>query len=125
MPTFTRSRSAARPYVLAAMMTSLLAAAAAAPVTAQVSATGDYLRRMDGNADGRVSLVEYQDWMGYAFARMDLDGDGQLVASELPGGRGRTVSLATHRSALAAAFARQDANGDGSLSAIELAAPPR
>lgn len=110
---------------LPAVVASLLAIAAADQASAQVHGTADYLQRMDGDADGRVSLVEYQDWMGYAFARMDVDGDGLLVASELPGGRGRPVSLAQHRASLAMAFARQDANGDGSLSAGELAAPPR
>lgn len=92
---------------------------------AQVTATGDYLARMDVDRDGRVALTEYQAWMGYAFERMDADHDGVLVPGELPGGRGRTVVLAEHREALAAAFHRQDANGDGFLDAAELAAPPR
>jgi Ca2+-binding EF-hand superfamily protein len=80
---------------------------------------------MDGDRDSRVSLSEYQAWMGYAFERMDANGDGVLSAEELPGGRGRTVSLAEHREALAAMFQRQDANHDGFLSSQELAAPPR
>lgn len=93
--------------------------------TAQVQATADYLLRMDTDRDGRVSLAEYQDWMGYAFTRMDRDGDGVLRADELPGGRGKPVSVATHRQALAETFARQDRNRDGALDARELAAPPR
>ena len=36
-------------------------------VRAQVTATGDYLARMDSDRDGRVSLAEYQAWMSYAF----------------------------------------------------------
>lgn len=91
----------------------------------QVRASSDYLQRMDGDRDGRVSLAEYQGWMGYAFERMDRNGDGVLSADELPGGRGKPVSLASHRESLAAAFRRQDANRDGSLDARELAAPPR
>ena len=87
-------------------------------------ASSDYLRRMDGSGDGRVSLVEYQAWLGYAFERMDRNGDDVLSAAELPGGRGAPVSLAAHREALAAAFRRQDANRDGMLDARELAAPP-
>ena len=82
-------------------------------------------RQIDADGSGDVSLAEYQQWMGYAFERMDGDGDGILAAHELPGGRGRPVSLADHRVALAAAFGRQDANGDGVLDAPELAAPPR
>jgi hypothetical protein len=93
--------------------------------SAQVAATGDYLARMDRDVDGRVSLIEYQDWMGYAFERMDIDRDGILGTGELPGGRGRPVSLADHRESLAAAFRRQDRDHDGFLSAVELAAPPQ
>lgn len=93
--------------------------------SAQVTGTADYLARMDVDRDGRVAMTEYQAWMGYAFERMDADGDGVLSAAELPGGRGRPLSLADHRETLAAAFRRQDANGDGFLDANELAAPPR
>ncbi len=93
--------------------------------TAQVTATSEYLTRMDTDGDGRVSLVEYQDWMSYAFEAMDVDHDGVLSAAELPGGRGKPVTRSVHRARLAAAFGRQDRNGDGYLSARELAAPPR
>lgn len=91
---------------------------------AQVRATSDYLKRMDTGGDGRVSLAEYQAWMGYAFARMDRNGDTMLSPDELPGRRGTPVTLAQHRKVLAAAFHRQDRNGDGALDARELAAPP-
>ena len=104
---------------------SLLALALSFSAAAQLRGSGDYLQRMDTDNDGRVSLTEYQAWMGYAFARMDRDRDGVLTAAELPGGRGRTVTLAAHREALAAAFRRQDRNGDGFLDARELAAPPQ
>jgi hypothetical protein len=92
---------------------------------AQVAATGDYLARIDTDGDARVSLAEYQAWMGYAFAAMDRDGDGVLRAAELPGGRGKPVTRDVHLQRLAEAFRRQDANGDGLLDARELAAPPR
>lgn len=93
--------------------------------SAQVRDSDDYLARLDRSGDGRVSLAEYQQWMGYAFERMDLDRDGRLVAAELPGGRGRPISLAEHRKSLAEAFRRQDLDGDGLLDARELAAPPQ
>ena len=109
-------------FLLSAAALSLLSPAFA---TAQVQATGDYLARRDRDVDGRVSLIEYQDWMGYAFEQMDRDRDGILVPAELPGGRGKPVSLADHRESLAAAFRRQDRNRDGFLSARELAAPPQ
>jgi Ca2+-binding EF-hand superfamily protein len=93
--------------------------------SAQVTASSDYLARMDTDLDGRVTLAEYQAWMGYAFEHMDANRDGLLTADELPGGQGRTISLIEHREALAAMFRRQDADSDGFLSATELAAPPR
>ncbi|GGJ96399.1 EF-hand domain-containing protein [Luteimonas terricola] len=108
---------------------SLLVGAAAAavslPATAQVTATGDYLERMDADGDGRVSLAEYLDWMGYAFREMDRDGNGVLTSAELPGGKGGPVTLQQHRARLAERFAKQDTNGDGLLDAKELAAPPQ
>lgn len=92
---------------------------------AQVRSADDYLARMDADGDGRVSLVEYQDWLGYAFDAMDRNRDGVLRTDELPGGRGQPVTRAEHRARLAAAFNRQDGNRDGALDARELAAPPR
>ena len=45
----------------------LMLALVAAPAFAQVDATSDYLARMDTDADGRVSMDEFLDWMSYAF----------------------------------------------------------
>ncbi|MBJ6979113.1 hypothetical protein [Luteimonas sp. MC1895] len=103
----------------------VLVAALPVPSPAQVMATADYLARMDGDADGRVSLGEYQAWMSYAFDGMDRDGDGVLAAHEQPGGKGPPLPRAVHLARLAERFGRQDANGDGWLDARELAAPPR
>lgn len=100
----------------------LLCSGAALP---QVTATSEYLARMDADGDARVSLAEYQAWMMYAFTAMDRDGDGVLQAAELPGGRGGPVSRDAHLQRLADRFRRQDADGDGWLDARELAAPPR
>ncbi|WP_205289358.1 hypothetical protein [Lysobacter sp. TY2-98] len=97
------------------------AAIAGTPVTSR----DDYLSRMDTDGDRRVSLAEFQAWMGYAFERMDANHDGVVSQAELPGGRGKPVSLAEHRAALAARFAKQDVNHDGVLDARELAAPPQ
>lgn len=115
----------ARGALVVCVAGSALALAMAAPVRGQVMATGDYLERMDADGDGRVSLGEYLDWMGYAFHAMDRNGDGLLTPDEVPGGRGPTLSLERHRERLAATFARQDVNRDGFLDARELAAPPR
>lgn len=106
------------PIVVSSLLLPVLA-------NAQVRASSDYLQHMDSSGDGRLSLAEYQAWMGYAFERMDGDDDGILSAAELPGGRGKPVNLAAHRESLAAAFRRQDANHDGMLDVRELAAPPQ
>ena len=92
---------------------------------AQVSATDEYLARMDSDQDGRIALGEYQAWMSYAFEGMDRNHDGILMPDELPGGRGQPISLVEHRDTLAERFRRQDADRDGFLNAQELAAPPR
>ena len=92
---------------------------------AQVRASLDYLRRMDRDRDGRVSVSEYQDWLCYAFDAMDRNHDGVLSPAELPGGRGQPLTRDEPRSRLAATFRRQDRNGDGFLDSRELAAPPR
>lgn len=114
-------------YAAATVVTAAHAAghAAARAYATPVGTAGDYLSRMDTDRDRRVSLSEFQSWMGYAFERMDRDGDGIVSAAELPGGRGRAISLVEHRHALAETFARQDRNHDGFLDARELAAPPR
>lgn len=90
-----------------------------------VNATSDYLARMDADADGRVSMDEYLDWMSYAFDARDANRDGVLSADELPGGKGQAITRAQHRERLAATFKKQDVDRDGYLSARELAAPPR
>lgn len=109
------------------MRVALACLLATAPMVApaQVRATGDYLARMDRDGDGRVSLIEYQDWLSYAFDAMDRDRDGVLQPSEQPGARGKAITRAEHRQRIAERFARQDANRDGWLSAKELSAPPR
>ncbi len=86
-----------------------------------------YLRLMDGNGDGRISLREYQTWMRHGFDHMDRNGDGIIETAEMPpGGRRRTaLTLARYNRQLAATFHRQDTDHDGYLDARELAAPPR
>jgi Ca2+-binding EF-hand superfamily protein len=114
----------AMPLLLLPVLLTLVAVPAPTSAQSRVDATGDYLQRMDIDRDGRVSLDEYLQWMGYAFEHMDLDRDGVLSPAELPGGRGRPVTRAQHQAALAAGFHRQDLNGDGFLDVRELAAPP-
>ena len=103
----------------------LLACVLPASAGAQLQRTGDYLSKMDADRDGRVSLVEYQDWLSYAFDGMDRDRDGVLSPSEQPGGRGKPLTRVEHRARLAERFRKQDVDRNGVLSTKELAAPPR
>ncbi len=87
--------------------------------------TGDYLSRMDIDGDRKVSLLEYQDWLTYAFDGMDRNRDGVLTPDEQPGGRGKTITRDAHRARVAERFGRQDIDRSGFLDARELAAPPQ
>lgn len=119
-------RRPSRPFDAAVLAASCVAAACAAPsAQAQVRATGDYLQRMDANGDGKVSVVEYQDWLSYAFDGMDRNRDGVLTPDEQPGGRGRPITREEHRARLAERFRRQDVDRSGFLDAKELSAPPQ
>lgn len=88
-------------------------------------AMADYFAHYDSDADGRVSLAEYQHYLSRGFAQMDRNHDGLLDGGEWPQPGRRALSLAQHRGHLAAAFHRQDVDGDGFLSVHEFAAPPR
>lgn len=116
-----------------ALLLALVGLAAPGPATAastwNVESPQEYLQIIDSNGDGRVSLVEYQDYLGRAAQEMDRNGDGLLSAEELPPGtrtrHGRPVNLKRQREAFAVRFHRQDRNGDRYLDADELGAPPR
>ena len=119
-----------RPEVSPRLAAIVVACALPVAVGAQVQRTGvasigNYLSKMDADRDGRVSLVEYQDWLGYAFDGMDANRDGVLSPAEQPGGKGAALTRVVHRARIAERFRKQDANRDGHLSARELAAPPR
>lgn len=105
----------------------LLPATVAAQGAGPVTSTGDYLSRMDADGDGKISLIEYQDWLSYAFDAMDANHDGVLDAQEQPPNRRGHLALTReqHRMTLAERFGKQDRNRDGWLDARELASPPQ
>ena len=114
------------PRVAVAVLACVLPAMANAQLQrADAASIENYLSKMDADRDGRVSLVEYQDWLGYAFDGMDANRDGVLSPAEQPGGKGAALTRVEHRARIAERFRKQDANRDGFLSAKELAAPPR
>lgn len=100
------------------------------PAHAQFArSTQDYLHEFDADADGRVSLAEYQHKLSDVFRRMDVDGNDIVDLDEFDpavvGPNTRPIALARHRARLAEVFRRQDVDRNGYLDARELAAPPR
>jgi Ca2+-binding EF-hand superfamily protein len=115
-----------KPLILA-----LAAAALASAAHAQMGAPS-----FDGNADGRVTLEEFQAGLaeraGRMFDRMDANADGQLAGGELGERAQRMLErLDTDKNGVltrtemaagqAARFEALDANKDGWLSPEELA----
>lgn len=90
--------------------------------------TSEYLRDMDANGDGKVSLGEYQDYLLAGFRAMDRNRNDILDLDEFPEGtvgpNTAPVTLKSRLRNLKAAFGRQDRNRDGALDARELGEPP-
>lgn len=83
-----------------------------------------YFARADSDGDGKLSLPEFQDWMSYAFKRMDANHDDVLDPHEQGLPNARRLTGDEHRARLAEQFKRQDKNHDGGLSQREFLAPP-
>lgn len=109
--------------VLVVLIALLPAAVAGAAAT-----TLEYLRDMDTNGDGKVSLGEYQDYMLQGFRAMDRNRNDILDLDEFPDGtvgpNTAPVTLKSRLRNLKGAFGRQDRNRDGALDARELGQPP-
>lgn len=93
--------------------------------TASAQNQNDYLASFDADGDKRVSLVEFQRAMSWAFEQMDKNRDGVLSPEEQLVPKAKTFTLKEHHDRLALQFGKQDKNKDGFLSARELAAPPQ
>jgi Ca2+-binding EF-hand superfamily protein len=110
-----------RPYALLAV----LALAATASAQDFPGTPADYLRRMDGDGDGRIDESEYVRYMSQGFLRMDVNADGVLDANDGPMRPGaRPVRLDAFQRNLIRQFHKLDRNRDGVLDARELAQPP-
>jgi hypothetical protein len=111
-----------RPYAF------LAAFVLAAPVVGQdfPRTPAEYLRRMDGNGDGRIDETEYVRYMSQGFLRMDVNNDGVLDANDGPMRPGaRPVHLDAFQRNLILQFHKLDRNRDDLLNAKELSQPPR
>lgn len=106
-----------KPAALALLMLAL-----SSPAGAQSQSS--YFASADLDHDGKLSLPEFQDWMSYAFKRMDSNGDNVLDPGEQHLPRATRLTLADHHARLAEQFRRQDKNKDGWLSQREFLAPP-
>ncbi|MDY0021095.1 EF-hand domain-containing protein [Arenimonas caeni] len=106
-------------------MRARFALAALLALAGPAGANGDYFSAVDLDGDGRVSLPEFLERMGFAFRQMDVDGNGVLEPHEQHIPDAPRITLAEHEARFSAQFHRQDANGDGYLSRTELIAPPR
>lgn len=83
-----------------------------------------YFAAADADHDGHLSLAEYQDWMSYAFRRMDRNGDGVLEPQEQAVPNAARLTIEELHARQADQFRRQDRDHDGRLSAAEFLAPP-
>jgi Ca2+-binding EF-hand superfamily protein len=103
-----------------------IAAFAAVLLSASVSAQSEssYFAKADLNHDGKLSLAEFQDFMSYAFKRMDTNHDRVIDTSEQVIPNAKRITLDEHYARLEAQFKRQDKNHDGFLSQREFLAPP-
>ena len=110
----------ARPFANALTLTLLLVVG-----SAHAQSSIDYFQVVDGDDDGAVSLLEFQEWMSRAFHKMDgnhdrvLDPDEQLIPNA------PRISFEELQQRLAVQFDRQDRDHDGRLSAAEYLAPPQ
>lgn len=111
---------AERRRLRAALLAAALGALLAGPVAAS-----DYFSAVDLDADGRVSLAEFIERMGFAFGQMDANGDNVLDPHEQHVPDAPRITRAEHEERFTAQFRRQDSDGDGYLSRTELLAPPR
>lgn len=101
--------------------------AAAQPIDTAVQ----LLERMDRDGDGKISFEEYRNAMVRRFDAVDGDGDGTLVAQEIPpewlaGAQervaGKQVSRIEFGDSLQPVFERFDGDQDGLLDAAEIEA---
>ena len=102
----------------------LVSGAMADAAAAGADARRDYFAAADRDGDGRLSLAEYQDWMSYAFRRLDRNGDGVLAPEEQVVPNAVRLTIEELHARQAEQFRRQDRDHDGRLSASEFLAPP-
>ncbi len=110
--------------LLATVACALLSGMLPSPAQDIPNTRAHYLRMLDTDGDGRISVAEYVQYMSAGFRHMDSNADGMLETAELPGSQGPAISLTQFQDNLRRQFRRLDHNHDGYLTARELTAPP-
>ncbi|MET0555733.1 MAG: hypothetical protein ABW221_22025 [Vicinamibacteria bacterium] len=111
--------------VSAVLFAGSLAAHAYAANTKPVG--GDEARKMDTNADGKVSPEEHAAGAAKMFAAMDADRNGTVTAAEMTSAHERVTGGKTTAGSMSSAEKIKvvDGDGDGALTAAEHAAGSR
>jgi Ca2+-binding EF-hand superfamily protein len=115
------------------VVTAFTAQAGAPASSAKPDAATRWMKTLDKDSDGMVSLAEAKDYVGHRFDQLDGDHDGTLTLKELKGTEAQLKALdkdhdgtLTQDELLAgveAAFTKADADKEGTLSLDELKAP--
>jgi hypothetical protein len=96
--------------------------ASASPQTADAKpASGDRLKMMDPNGDGKISPEEHAEVTARMFTTMDANADGKVTAAEMTAGHQRVTGAKPAKSEMSAAEKIKviDTDGDGVLTAEE------
>ncbi|HWS26793.1 MAG TPA: hypothetical protein VN259_09520 [Xanthomonadales bacterium] len=116
-------------YMPAAVALALALVASGLAAAEPIDTAARLLERMDRNVDGKISFEEYRNAMVRRFDAIDSDGDGTLVAQEIPpewlaGAQERVAGAQVSRlefgDSLQPVYDRFDADKDGQLDAAEI-----
>ncbi len=94
------------------------------PALACAQSRGSYFDAADSDHDHRLSLPEFQEWMSYAFRKMDKNHDDVIEPEEQLVPNAPRLTLEELHERQAAQFRKQDSNHDGFLTQAEFLAPP-
>jgi hypothetical protein len=95
------------------------------PLLAFAQSRSSYFDAADTDHDGKLSLPEFQEWMGFAFRQMDKNHDEVIEPEEQLVPNAKRLTLAELHARQAEQFKRQDRNHDGLLTQAEFLAPPQ
>jgi hypothetical protein len=95
------------------------------PLLAFAQSRSSYFDAADTDHDGKLSLLEFQEWMSFAFRQMDKNHDEVIEPEEQLVPNAKRLTLAELHARQAEQFKRQDRNHDGLLTQAEFLAPPQ